>query len=107
MIKRGVPDRLFHCFRKILRGNWNPIGFDDSLPEDEYDSYFVPIHTMLCRNTSILSLVFYLRNLEDYHMGLKRKKPNFKQKVYRFKRFFFLFKIVFMLKKAYNKHYEQ
>jgi hypothetical protein len=33
--------------RRILRHDWNPIGFGDVLPEDEYDSYIAPVYRIL------------------------------------------------------------
>ncbi len=49
------------AIRQILRHDWNPIGFDDFLPEDEYDSYIGPVYRILAGTRSEDELIDYLR----------------------------------------------
>ena len=46
--------------RRVLRHDWNPIGFGDVLPEDEYDSYVAPVYRILAGSRLEQELVEYL-----------------------------------------------
>lgn len=47
--------------RQILYHDWNPIGFDGLLPEDEYDSYIAPVYRILAGSRTEAELIAFLR----------------------------------------------
>jgi hypothetical protein len=55
--------------RRILRHDWNPIGFVDLLPEDEYDSYIAPVYRILASSRSEQDLIECLFPLESDIIG--------------------------------------
>ena len=55
--------------RQVLRHEWNPIGFADALPEDEYDSYIAPVYRILAGNRSEQELVEFLFRTGEDIMG--------------------------------------
>ncbi len=62
--------------RSVLIDDWDPIGVRD-IPEaaDEYDSYAVPIYTILRQHRSEDALLDYLRWMTE-HMGLPASRDS-------------------------------
>jgi hypothetical protein len=59
----------------VLSRDWDPIGFGDLLPRDEYDCLTGPVSTLLRRGAGPEALA---RALEDYrtgHFGLASDLP--------------------------------
>jgi hypothetical protein len=61
--------------RQVLRHDWNPIGFDEHLPEDEYDSYIAPVYQILTGTRSEQELVEFLFHTEGETIGLPCESP--------------------------------
>lgn len=55
---------------RAMRESWNPIGFDDSLPADEYVAYAPLVVTMFERGESEVAIAEHLSCLERDAMGL-------------------------------------
>lgn len=55
----------------ILRKQWNPIGFDDNLPMDEYDRYAPRVYDLICEDCSEYFLAAFLCHIETNVIGLK------------------------------------
>lgn len=60
---------------RAMRESWNPIGFDDSLPADEYESYAPVVVGMIERGEPDLVIATHLSRLESEAMGLKFRAP--------------------------------
>lgn len=74
IIVHGAPNKdKVRKINNILRDKWNPIGFHDSLPKDEYVRYAKELAKMLEVNADVLSVAFYLRHVENDIIGLKPK----------------------------------
>jgi hypothetical protein len=56
--------KIQDSIRQVLRHDWNPIGFGDVLPEDEYDSYIAPVYRILTGSRSEQELIDCLFRLE-------------------------------------------
>ncbi len=54
---------------RILRDVWNPIGFHDDLPEDEYEAYATTVHAMLRTGATPGVIRSYLLDMEIFAMG--------------------------------------
>ena len=66
--------------RRVLRHEWNPIGFNDALPEDEYDSYIAPVYRILAGSRSEQELVEYLcRTAEGIVGATPTPSPDYEQ----------------------------
>jgi hypothetical protein len=61
--------------RQILRHDWNPIGFDEHLPQGEYDSYIAPVYRVLVGSRSEQELIELLFRTEWDIIGLPCKSP--------------------------------
>ncbi len=61
--------------RQILRHDWNPIGFDEVLPEDEYDSYIAPVYRILAGSRSEQELIEFLFRTERDTIGVPCESP--------------------------------
>jgi hypothetical protein len=62
------------AIRQILRHDWNPIGFAELLPLDEYDSYIGPVYRILASNRSEKDLIDFLAKTECDTIGLGNPK---------------------------------
>jgi len=71
-MKKFAP--IENSIRHILRREWNPIGFDKNLPEDEYDSYIPRILELLDEDASVNMVESLLEHIETTVIGLKRPK---------------------------------
>jgi len=54
----------------ILRHGWNPIGFDDVLPEDEYVYYVPELSALLKSDASVEVIAETLHVFRTEHIGL-------------------------------------
>jgi hypothetical protein len=64
------------AIREVLRRDWNPIGFDDYLPADEYDSYIAPVYRILTESRSEQELIEFLFRIERDIIGLPCEAPD-------------------------------
>ena len=56
--------------RRLLWEDWDPIGVNDSAPNDEYDSYADRIFSMVNRGSGESDIAEYLFWAETENMGL-------------------------------------
>jgi hypothetical protein len=56
--------------RHILFYDWDPIGINDSFPDDEYNSYVGGIYRLLASGASEFQIIERLYQLETISMGL-------------------------------------
>jgi hypothetical protein len=61
--------------RQVLRHDWNPIGFAEHLPEDDYDSYIAPVYRILAGSRSEQELIECLLRLESDIIGVPCESP--------------------------------
>jgi len=69
--KKENQEKIQQEIRKILRQEWNPIGFDDCLPDDEYDSYVIKIYALLEEGAEISYIANTLTHFCTKWMELK------------------------------------
>ena len=62
--------RYHRAVRRALREEWNPIGFGDLLPDDEYDSYVPQVCKLLIQRRPVEEVFNYLWQIETETMGL-------------------------------------
>ena len=62
--------KIQDSIRQVLERDWNPIGFGDELPEDEYDSYIAPVYRILAGSRSEQEIIECLSRLERDIIGL-------------------------------------
>ena len=67
--------KIQDSIRQVLLHDWNPIGFGDSLPKDEYDSYIAPIYRILAESRSEQELIECLFRIERDTIGLPCESP--------------------------------
>jgi hypothetical protein len=58
------------AIRKVLMSEWDPIGFGDLLPADEYDSYIPKIYELLQSGVNSNKLATHLEQIETNGIGL-------------------------------------
>ena len=58
--------------RQILYDEWDPVGMNNRLPNDEYDCCVAPVYRALVEGASEEQLVFLLSSLEP-HFGCIRR----------------------------------
>ncbi len=63
------------AIRQVLYHDWNPIGFGDALPADEYDSYIAPVYRILVGSRSEQELIEYLFRTERDTIGCACESP--------------------------------
>lgn len=69
--QRAQAKRCCDAIRKALFQEWDPIGVRDLCgPEDEYDSYVMPLYELLLQRSPVQRIFEYLWWLETEHMGL-------------------------------------
>ena len=61
--------KIQDSIRQVLRHDWNPIGFADHLPEDEYDAYIAPVYRILAGSRSEQEIIECLFRLERDIIG--------------------------------------
>jgi len=64
--------------RHILFYDWDPIGINDSGPDDEYDSYVGGIYRLLTSGASEYQIIERLYQLETISMGLNGYRERLK-----------------------------
>ncbi len=64
--------------RHILFYDWDPIGINDSFPDDEYDSYVGGIYRLLASGASEFQIIERLYQLETISMGLNGNQERLK-----------------------------
>ena len=62
-----------HAVRRALRQEWNPIGFDELLPDDEYDSYVPQVCKLLIQRRPMEEVFDYLWRTQTETMGLSQR----------------------------------
>jgi hypothetical protein len=71
-LKPNMPASL-RAIRDVLSEKWDPIGLRGVVKaQDEYDSYIMPLYTLLRQRSSETQIVEHLYVLETRHMGLTR-----------------------------------
>lgn len=81
MSKRSKKERaaeVQESIRQILFYDWDPIGINDSGPDDEYDSYVGGIYRLLTSGVDEYKLVERLYQLETMSMGLRGDRERVK-----------------------------
>jgi hypothetical protein len=72
-MKKGSKEKtaeIQESIRLILWNDWDPIGINDSGPDDEYDSYVGGIYRLLASGASEYQIVERLYQLETISMGI-------------------------------------
>ena len=67
--------KIQDSIRQVLNRDWNPIGFGDALPEDEYDSYIAPVYQILVGSRSEQELIEFLFSTERDIIGVPCESP--------------------------------
>jgi hypothetical protein len=67
--------RIYSAINEILHTHWDPIGFNEALPKDEYESYVAAVYRALADGKSEAELVSLLAKLEDDAIGLGTPWP--------------------------------
>jgi hypothetical protein len=67
--------KIQESIRQILLHDWNPIGFGDSLPADEYDSCIGPVYRILSGSRSEQELIEFLFRTERDTIGVSCESP--------------------------------
>jgi hypothetical protein len=67
--------RIQDSIRQVLYRDWNPIGIDDALPADEYDSYSAPVYRILVGSRSEQELIGFLFSTERDTIGTPCDSP--------------------------------
>jgi hypothetical protein len=60
---------------RVLSVDWDPIGFGELLPRDEYDCVAGPVGSMLRANASIGQIAAKLSEYRTGHFGLDASEP--------------------------------
>ncbi len=64
--------------RHILFYDWDPIGINDSAPDNEYDSYVGGIYRLLASCVSEYQIIEHLRQLEIVKMEVSSNREKLK-----------------------------
>ena len=76
---RGPRDKraakIQDSIRQVLFRDWDPIGVNDSWPEDEYDRYVAPVYRILVGSRSENELIDFLRQTEGETIGISCELP--------------------------------
>jgi hypothetical protein len=78
--------KMAESIRKIrhtFMHDWNPIGVDD-LPEDEYDSYVMPVYSLLRQQRGESALTSYLAQVYDRIRGERLPADTFRDAAQKF-----------------------
>lgn len=67
--KKSRAAEIQESIRQVLYHDWNPIGFGDALPKDEYDSYIAPVYRILVGSRSEQELIELLFSTERDTIG--------------------------------------
>jgi len=69
--------------RHVFMHDWNPIGID-GLPEDEYDSYVMPVYSLLRQQKGEAAIAAYLAQVYEYIMGSRLAAEKFSEPAQKF-----------------------
>ena len=69
---------IHESIRQILWKDWDPIGINDSGPDDEYDSYVGGIYRLLASGASEYQIIERLYQLETTSMGMNGNREGLK-----------------------------
>jgi hypothetical protein len=69
--------------RHVFMHDWNPIGVDD-LREDEYDSYVMPLYSLLRHNKGEPALASYLAQVYNHIRGERFPPDTFRDAAQKF-----------------------
>ena len=75
--KNGLSPEEIEIYRRIddiLWDDWDPIGFKDSLPRNEYQNYVPGVFQLYKSGCAVKHLAEHLSRIETETMGL-RKRP--------------------------------
>jgi len=61
---RNKATAIQESIRQILFNDWDPIGINDSAPDDEYDSYIAGVYRLLVSGASGSEISEHLRQIE-------------------------------------------
>jgi hypothetical protein len=67
--------KIQDSIRQVLYRDWNPVGFGDALPADEYDSYIAPVYRILVGSRSEQELIEFLFSTERDIIGVPCESP--------------------------------
>lgn len=67
--------KIQDSIRQVLYCDWNPVGFGEALPADEYDSYIAPVYRILVGSRSEQELIEFLFNTERDIIGAPCESP--------------------------------
>ena len=76
--RRKKAQEIQESIRRILFEDWDPIGINDSAPDDEYDSYVGGIYRLLVSGASEHQIIERLYQLETTSMGLSGDRERLK-----------------------------
>ena len=68
---RGIQDAI----NRILFESWDPIGLNEVLPEDEYNSYVGPVYRALANGAGEAEIISLLTELES-QIGCRARWPD-------------------------------
>jgi len=63
--------QIYGAINEILFTYWDPIGMNDVLPKDEYESYVGEVYRALANGKSEAGLVRLLTSIENESIGLR------------------------------------
>jgi hypothetical protein len=67
--------KIQDSIRQVLLRDWDPIGFGNHLPPDEYDNYIAPVYRMLVGSRSEQELIDLLYGIERDSIGMPCESP--------------------------------
>jgi hypothetical protein len=62
---------IYSAINDILYAYWDPIGFDEALPKDEYEGYVGAVYRAITNGKSEQELVALLTHIENERIGLR------------------------------------
>lgn len=66
---------IYSAINDILYAYWDPIGFGEALPKDEYEGYVGVVYRAIADGKSEQELVALLTDLENERIGLRAPWP--------------------------------
>jgi hypothetical protein len=75
--------KIQDAIRQVLLRDWNPLGLDDSMPDDEYDAYIAPVYRILAGSRSEQELMVCLSRLARDDIGAPFASPELLQPIAR------------------------
>ena len=78
VLRKEKAAEIHESIRQILWKDWDPIGINDSGPDDEYDSYVGGIYRLLVSGASEYQIMERLYQLETTSMGMNGNREGLK-----------------------------